>query len=80
MESIELRLRLKGVRKKAASSFFPKEWDRVQVLKAINEAFESKRLIGDNKYSGKSNSGLIIEMYLNKDGSIATAYPIYKGE
>ena len=60
--------------------FFPKEWDRVQVLKAIEEAFNNKRLIGDNKYSGKSESGLIIEMYLNKDGSIATAYPIYKGD
>lgn len=38
------------------------------------------KFIGDNKCSGKSNAGLIIEMYLDKDGSIATAYPIYKGE
>ncbi|WP_078433850.1 T7SS effector LXG polymorphic toxin [Metabacillus halosaccharovorans] len=74
------KVEIEGVRKKATSSFFPKEWDRVQVLKAIEEAFNNKRLIGDNKYSGKSESGLIIEMYLNKDGSIATAYPIYKGD
>ncbi|MGQ4668589.1 T7SS effector LXG polymorphic toxin [Metabacillus halosaccharovorans] len=74
------KVEIEGVRKKATSSFFPKEWDRVQVLKAIEETFNNKRLIGDNKYSGKSESGLIIEMYLNKDGSIATAYPIYKGD
>ncbi len=70
---------ISGIRKIAKSSFFPKEWDRVQVLQAINEAFENKRLIGNNKYSGTSSSGITIEMYLNGDGKIATAYPIYRG-
>jgi len=70
---------ISGIRKIAKSSFFPKDWDRVQVLEAISEAFENKRQIGNNKYSGTSSSGITIEMYLNSDGSIATAYPIYRG-
>ncbi|MFJ7853946.1 T7SS effector LXG polymorphic toxin [Peribacillus frigoritolerans] len=68
-----------GVEKRAKSSFFPKEWDRVQVLKAIDEAFKNKTQIGENKYSGLTSSGLQIDMYLKTDGSVATAYPIYEG-
>lgn len=68
-----------GVRKNVDSSFFPKDWDRVQVLKSIEEAFVNKRQIGRNKYSSLTSSGITIEMYLKPDGSIATAYPIYEG-
>ncbi|MGN9865382.1 T7SS effector LXG polymorphic toxin [Bacillus swezeyi] len=71
------KVKIDGVIKKAKSSFFPKEWDRADVLKAINEAYQSRKQIGENKYVGKSSSGIDIEMYLNKDGSIATAYPLY---
>lgn len=35
------KVEIDGVKKKATSSFFPKEWDRVQVLKAIDEAFNT---------------------------------------
>jgi Bacterial EndoU nuclease len=73
------KVEVEGERKLAKSSFFPKDWNRVQVLEAINEAYDSKRQIDDNKFLGKTSSGIHIEMYLNKDGSIATAYPIYKG-
>ncbi|MCK2017455.1 T7SS effector LXG polymorphic toxin [Peribacillus frigoritolerans] len=68
-----------GVRKNVDSSFFPKDWDRVQVLKSIEEAFINKRQIGRNKYTSLTSSGITIEMYLKPDGSIATAYPIYEG-
>ncbi|MFL0504185.1 EndoU domain-containing protein [Ureibacillus sp. 179-F W5.1 NHS] len=44
----------------------------------MDEAFETKQQIGSNKYRGVTSSGIKIEMYLNKDGSIATAYPLYK--
>ncbi|MED4054469.1 hypothetical protein P4654_10015 [Niallia taxi] len=62
----------------AKSSFFQKEWDRVQVLQVIDEVFENKRLIGNNKYS-EQVALVTIEMYLNGDGKIATANPIYRG-
>ncbi|MTH54538.1 hypothetical protein GKZ89_14130 [Bacillus mangrovi] len=67
-----------GVRKVADSSFFPKEWNRVKVLKSIEQAYKTKQKLGSNKYRGVTSSGVKIEMYLNKDGSIATAYPLYK--
>ncbi|QNF30000.1 T7SS effector LXG polymorphic toxin [Metabacillus elymi] len=72
------KVEINGIRKKATSSFFPKEWDRVQVLVAIEDAFNNKKQIGPNKYLGISSTGIKIEMYLNKDGTIATAYPLYK--
>ncbi|MGG4263798.1 T7SS effector LXG polymorphic toxin [Peribacillus simplex] len=70
---------INGVRKNVDSSFFPKDWDRIQVLKAIEEAFNNKGQIGRNKYSTVTSSGITIEMYLKPDGTIATAYPIYEG-
>jgi hypothetical protein len=73
-----LILKIDSVRKIADSSFFPKDWNRAEVLKAIDEAYQSKKRIRSNKYWGLTSSGIKIEMYLNKDGSIATAYPLYK--
>ncbi|WP_260287070.1 T7SS effector LXG polymorphic toxin [Peribacillus aracenensis] len=72
------KVEIDGVKKIADSSFFPKEWNRAEVLKAINEAYQSKEQIASNKYRGITSSGIKVEMYLNKDGSIATAYPLYK--
>ncbi|KXZ18975.1 hypothetical protein AXI59_15690 [Bacillus nakamurai] len=72
------KVEVEGVKKIADSSFFPREWNRAEVLKAIDEAYQTKKQIGSNKYRGVSSSGIKIEMYLNKDGTIATAYPLYK--
>ncbi|ENH96249.1 YqcG, partial [Gracilibacillus halophilus YIM-C55.5] len=73
----EAKVEIGGKRKVAKSSFFPKEWNRVDVLKAIDEAYQNKKQIGANKFIGKNSAGIKIEMFLNKDGSIATAYPLY---
>ena len=73
----EAKVEIGGKRKVAKSSFFPKEWNRVDVLKAIDEAYQNKKQIGANKFIGENSAGVKIEMYLNKDGSIATAYPLY---
>lgn len=72
------KVEVDGVKKIADSSFFPREWNRADVLKAIDEAYQTKKQIGSNKFRGMSASGIKIEMYLNKDGTIATAYPLYK--
>jgi len=51
------------------------------VIQAVSEAYKNKRSIGGGKYAGFTAAGLEIHMYLNKDGkTIATAFPIYKGE
>ncbi|RPK17480.1 hypothetical protein EH2_02789 [Bacillus subtilis] len=47
------------------------------MLKAIDEAYQNKKKIGANKFIGENSTGIKIEMFLNKDGSIATAYPLY---
>ncbi|MCM3015401.1 T7SS effector LXG polymorphic toxin [Bacillus subtilis] len=73
----EANVEISGKRKIAKSSFFPKEWNRVDVLKAIDEAYQNKKKIGANKFIGENSTGIKIEMFLNKDGSIATAYPLY---
>lgn len=72
------KVEIDGVSKIADSSFFPKEWNRIEVLNAIDEAYNSKIKVRSNKYRGVTSSGIKIEMYLNKDGSIVTAYPLYK--
>ncbi|WP_456279731.1 T7SS effector LXG polymorphic toxin [Bacillus sp. K7] len=72
------KVEVNGVKKVARSTFFPKEWDRVKVYNTISEAYKNKKLIRDNKYIGKTSSGIDVEMYINKDGSISTAYPLYK--
>ncbi|MCC8304133.1 T7SS effector LXG polymorphic toxin [Bacillus sp. ICE1] len=67
-----------SVKKIADSSFFPKEWNRADVLKAIDEAYHTRKQVRSNKYRGITSTGIKIEMYLNSDGTIATAYPLYK--
>ncbi|RUR97310.1 T7SS effector LXG polymorphic toxin [Bacillus velezensis] len=67
-----------SVKKIADSSFFPREWNRADVLKAIDEAYHTRKQVRSNKYRGITLTGIKIEMYLNSDGTIATAYPLYK--
>ncbi|HLR52448.1 MAG TPA: EndoU domain-containing protein [Candidatus Avamphibacillus sp.] len=69
---------INGKEKRLPSSFFPENWDRTDVLKAIREAYENKHRIGNNKYEGTLSNGMRIQMYVNKDGTIATAFPIYE--
>uniref|UniRef100_A0A7U3YGC7 Bacterial EndoU nuclease domain-containing protein n=1 Tax=Geobacillus sp. (strain Y4.1MC1) TaxID=581103 RepID=A0A7U3YGC7_GEOS0 len=66
-----------GVKKQVPSTFFPKDWSRVDVLNAIKEAYENKTQLRGNKYIGTTSSGMRIEMYLDSMGKIITAYPKY---
>ncbi|MGG0186035.1 EndoU domain-containing protein [Bacillus rhizoplanae] len=67
---------IEGVPKRAKSSFFPKDWNRVQVVTSIKEAYTNRVQIGPNKYLGQTSSGLKIEMII-ENGEITTAYPKY---
>src|SRR5690625_3115434 len=50
------KVEIKGVKKKPNSSFFPEHWDRVDVLKAVGEAFENKKHLGRGIYEGETRS------------------------
>ncbi len=69
---------MKGIEKIPVSTFFPKDWGRAQVLNAINEAYENKRIINHQSglYTGRTFDGLTIRMYINSEGKINTAFPI----
>ncbi|MGE7219250.1 EndoU domain-containing protein [Priestia koreensis] len=74
----QAEITVNGRRKDGISTFFPKDWDRVQVLNAINEAYENKQLLNrrSRSYVGTTSDGLKIKMYVNTEGKISTAFPL----
>ena len=59
------------------STFFPKEKSPQDVIDSINEAYNNKVFVvgSKNSYIGISNNGLEIEMYINNNGKIISAFP-----
>ncbi|HGH4572932.1 MULTISPECIES: EndoU domain-containing protein, partial [Bacillus cereus group] len=41
--------------KNALSSFFPKDWDRVQILDSIKEAYDNKIQVDTVRYVGQTS-------------------------
>lgn len=62
---------------KGKSTFFPDHWDTQQVVDAINEAHDNKVFITGNTYEGLTADGMVIRMYLDHDGKIISAFPVY---
>lgn len=76
----EAKVRVDGVDKTSnsgKSTFFPKEWDTQQVVDAINEAYDARSLKTGNTYAGVTKDGMVINMYLNQNDKIISAFPIY---
>ena len=46
-----------------------------EIVDAINEAYSNMELIEGSRYSGTSQNGIDIEIILNSEGKIITAYP-----
>ncbi|MCC2347036.1 EndoU domain-containing protein [Bacillus anthracis] len=69
-------VKVDGIVKQAKSSFFPKDWNRVQVVDSIKEAYTNRVQIAPNKYIGQTSSGFKVEMII-ENGEITTAYPKY---
>ena len=57
------------------STFFPDHMSPQEVVDAINEAYSNMELIEGSRYSGTSQNGIDIEIILNSEGKIITAYP-----
>lgn len=76
----EAKVKVDGVAKTSnsgKSSIFPDEWDTQDVVDAINEAYDARSLITGNTYAGLTKDGLEINMYLNQNDKIISAFPIY---
>lgn len=64
------------------STFFPDHWDRLTVLKKINEAYKNPIVFKNNGMLGVTKEGIKIQMWFLKNEStgwkliINTAYPI----
>lgn len=54
--------------------FFPRSWNQQQVVDAINAAYDNRRHHKKNLYIGTVN-GITIQMRLDPNGKIVTAYP-----
>ena len=65
---------INGVRKKAFSTFFPREWSPQQVVNAVNSAARSGKRSGNDRVIGSYQGIKIVINY--KQGKIASAYPI----
>lgn len=62
------------------SSFFPEDWSAQKVVDAINEAYEHKERLTGNTYAGLSEDGIVIQMYINEEEDIISAFPEYEGD
>ena len=77
------KVEVSGIKKNGFSSFYPESWTPQQVVDAINTAYDDA--IGDpNNPHGSIWIGfcgdLEIDMYLNSDKKITTAFPVYEGD
>ena len=62
-----------------SSSFFPKSMTPQQIVNSVNEAYASKQFVigSRNMYRGVSSTGMRIEMYIDPNGKIISAFPKY---
>ncbi|WP_426980666.1 EndoU domain-containing protein [Bacillus pseudomycoides] len=72
----QAKVEINGVLKGPKSTFFPKDWTHQQVIDAVNEAFNNKVNIKNNRYIGKTSNGMAIEIIL-RNNKIISAYPVY---
>ncbi len=62
------------------SSFYPDSMSPQEVVDAINEAYDSRQRVRGNLYAGMTAEGIEIDMALDDDGRIITAYPVKEDE
>lgn len=77
------KVKVSGKKKNGFSTFYPEEWSPQQVVDAINEAYayalNDKSNPHGSLWIGYSGD-LEIDMYLDSNKKITTAYPIYEGD
>ena len=77
------KVEVSGEKKNGFSSFYPEDWSPQEVVDSINTAYKDA-LSNPQNPRGKLWIGydgdLEIDMYLNDNDKIVTAYPIFDGE
>ena len=77
------KVKVNNVKKNGFSSFYPESWSPQQVVDAINEAYDyavnDKNNPHGSLWIGYSGD-LEIDMYLDNNKKITTAYPVREGE
>lgn len=66
-----------GIKKTAMSTFFPQSWTAQQVVDAIQEAYHNKKFVSGNIYNGTTKEGITVQMYLDENDKIISAFPKY---
>ncbi|WP_415471176.1 EndoU domain-containing protein [Bacillus thuringiensis] len=61
---------------KRAFFIFPKDWDRVQIIDSIKEAYDNKIQVDTVRYVGQTSHKFKVEMII-QNNEIITAYPVY---
>ena len=76
------KVTVSGKKKDGFSSFYPESWSPQKVVNAINTAYNEA--IDENNRSGSLWIGhygdIEIDMYLDNNMKITTAYPVYEGD
>ena len=76
------KVKVNNVKKNGFSSFYPENWTPQQVVDAINEAYADALSDKSNPHGSLwigYSGDLEIDMYLDSNKKITTAYPVYKG-
>lgn len=74
----EAQVEVNGVPKSGnngVSSFFPKNMSAQQVVDGINEAYANKVHLTGNTYRGTTASGMTVDIYIDSNGQIISAFP-----
>ncbi|MBQ1382725.1 MAG: EndoU domain-containing protein [Solobacterium sp.] len=58
------------------SSFYPDRMSPQEVVDAINQAYANRQKVRGTLYAGLSDEGMEIDMALDDDGLVITAYPV----
>lgn len=63
-------------------SFFPRAWTREQVLRAIEEAYQSRALVVEQQriYEGRTREGIKVRLWLDEAGMVEDAQPVRAGK
>lgn len=77
------KVEVSGIKKNGFSSFYPESWTPQQVVDAINTAYKDA-ISNPSNPKGSLWIGycgdLEIDMYLNSNKKITTAFPVYEGD
>lgn len=76
----EAEVSVEGVNKtsnRGRSTFFPDAWDTQDIIDAINEVYDIRTFVSGNTYEGLTHEGILIQMYLDGQDRIISAFPVY---